>query len=192
MSRKDRFFYYSGIPPEDIERIRELVSFRARISIIGDLVQHPSAADAARRLYVFTGGRAPGGRQAPCEQAVRQYRTISAKVTFNTFYTEYDDYRALGVSHADSLICVYRRYHKRVGWLSEEDQVIPFDHWHAVALEIETGQAMVMRCNCCGSRKLLLQKGSMRGLHCVFCELIKANEKSSQIAERSVRRSRGL
>jgi hypothetical protein len=175
---------FAVLPVEQQTRIRELVSFRARILTISQLVPNPYAQQAARKLYEVTGGRAPGGTQSPCSQVLVIYRSLSNRVTLNALYNEFMDLRASGVLFEDSLICVYRRYRQRVGWLVDENQLVTFDHWHVVARELETRESRLVRCTCCSSRNLLTKHTSLRSLECVFCDLLEtASKKSTQRRE---------
>lgn len=177
---------FAVLPVEHISRIRELVSFRARISTITQLVPHQYADMAARKMYEVTGGRAPGGTQSPCRQVLVIYRSLSNKVTLNALYNEFMDLRSSGVVFEDSLICVYRHYRQRVGWAVDESQLITFDHWYVVALELETRESKLMRCSACGSRNLLSKHVSIRSLECIFCDLLEvAAKKAPQRREAS-------
>jgi hypothetical protein len=164
---------------EDIQTIRELVSFRARITTIAQLVPHQYAAKAARTMYQVSGGRAPGGSPSPCNQIlVTVYRSLTLKVTLNALYNEFLDMRIAGVGFEASLISVYRSYRKRVGWPSDENQTISFDHWCVVAWEIETRASRSMRCSVCSSRNLLT-KHTSAAIDCIFCDLLAASSKSA-------------
>jgi hypothetical protein len=172
---------FTTLPSEDTARIRELVSFRARISTIAVLVPHQYAQTAARQMYAVSDARAPGGTQSPCKQVLVIYRRLTARITLTALYNEFMDLRSLDVRFEDSVVCVYRKYRQRIGWFVDEDSLITFDHFFVVARELETRESKLIPCSCCGSRNLRTKHTSIVAFECVFCVLLEgANAKSTK------------
>ena len=160
-------------------RVRELVSYRARIATIIDLVATEYVELAARKMYEVAGQRPPGGTQSPCSQVLGVYRSLTNRLALNTMYNEFTDLRGGGFCFEDGLISAYRAYRKRIGWARDDGQVITFDHWYVVARELETSQSRLLRCSACGSRNLLTKHVSISSLDCVFCDLLESAVKKA-------------
>lgn len=179
-SRLKRETLVAVLPPEQITSIRELVSFRARPATIAQLVPHQYAEMAARRMYETSDLRAPGGTQPSCKQVVLMYRSLTYRANLNSLYTQFSDLRSAGVAFESALVVVYRLYRRKTAFGTDEKQLISFDHWYVVALEIETRESRLHRCASCGSRNLLTKHISVTSIDCVFCDLLAtANRKAA-------------
>jgi hypothetical protein len=173
-SRLKRETLVAVIPPEQITSIRELVSFRARPATIAQLVPHQYAEMVIRRIYETSALRPPGGTQPSCKQVILMYRSLTYRSNLNALYTQFSDLRGAGVSFESALVIVYRLYRRKAGFGIDEKQLISFDHWYVIALEIETRESRLHRCGACGSRNLLTKHISVTSIDCVFCDLLAA------------------
>lgn len=173
-SRHKRLTLVAMMPPEQITSIRELVSYKARPATIAQLVPHQYAEVTARRMYEASLLRAPGGASPSCKQVVLMFRNLTYRSNLNVLYTQFSDLRSAGVAFESALIVVYRLYRRKSGFGIDEKQLITFDQWYVVALEIETRESRLHRCSACGSRNLLTKHISVTSIDCVFCDLLAA------------------
>ncbi len=167
---------FSTYTAKNTERIRELVSYNARIDTIKVLMACPNVDLAARTLYAASGQRPPGGSKSTPRKLVNTYTSLSNRLDLNSMVSELYDLRGAGFKFEDAIITVYRAYRSRiqfvVGSVAKEDsKLINFDHFYALGLELETQASRLIRCTCCGSRSVLPPSVSAMSLRCVFCEI---------------------
>jgi hypothetical protein len=179
LKRETLFATYSS---KDADRIRELVSYRARIDTIKVLVPRRNIDLAARTLYEVTGQRPPGGSKSAARKLTNTYTSLANRVDLNVMVSELHDLRHAGFEFEDSLINVYRSYRARIPFAvgrssKDESKLITFDHFYSLALELETQSSRLIRCTSCGSRNVLPRNASATSLRCVFCEILTSAKK---------------
>ncbi len=74
MTIRTREMLFATMPPETVALIRELVSYRSRVSVIAHLVPESNAVDGARQIYGLSDVRAPGGQLSACNCVLDMYR----------------------------------------------------------------------------------------------------------------------
>lgn len=181
LKRETLFSTYS---PANTERIRELVSYGARIDTIKVLMACPNVDLAARTLYAATGQRPPGGSKSAPRKLANTYTSLSNRLDLNVMVSELVDLRHANFKFEDAIITVYRSYRSRIpcpvgGSAKEDSKLISFDHFYALALELETQASRLIRCTGCGSRNVLPPSVSAVSLRCVFCEIMTVAKKRS-------------
>ncbi len=165
----------------DIERLRLLVMYTARIDTIKALLPLPHIEAVARLLYEITpDSKPPRGAKAPVSRLIaKTYSNRASRLALNEMNNQFDDLRKLGFSFQDSIVSVYTTYarknHQTLCASQTSIPVIRFEHFYSIALDLEAKQSNLIRCTGCGSRNLLTRHLSSYSLQCVFCDISEAN-----------------
>lgn len=172
-----RQFPFALMAPADLERLRELVSYRARIDTIQGLVPSPHAESVARVMYELTSvSKPPRGAKAPVGRMIaKTYATKIFRLALNEMYTQFDDLRKAGFIFQDAVLFVYRTYARKNHHVVFAEEILPsvirFEHFYSMAIDLEAKNSNLVRCSCCGARNLLTKHLSSNSLSCIFCEI---------------------
>lgn len=186
-----REYPFATLPPGQSDLIRELLTYRAHIDTIKALFPHPHVEQVARTHYNLMPDRktARGATATIAFLLTKRYASMTSRLALNELFAQFDDLRKSGFSFQEALVFVYRSYYKKNHHLlaleSAPNVAIRFEHFYALALQLESRQATLLRCSCCGSRNLLSKHVSSQSLQCIFCKLtaISANsQKHIQVA----------
>lgn len=171
----------------EIDRLRLLISYRARIDTIKSLLPLPHIEAVARLLYEMTpDSKPPRGAKAPVGRMIaKTYANRASRLALNEMYNQFDDLRKSGFSFQDAVVFVYKVYARKNHHLVFVDHPLPsvirFEHFYSIALDLEAKQSNLIRCTSCGSRNLLTPNLSSYSLRCVFCDIAMSSRETSPL-----------
>lgn len=172
-----RHYPFATLPLGQSDLIRELVVYRAHVDTIKALLPHPHVEQVARTYYdLIPDKNTPRGSTPSIVYLLsKRYANMSARLALHELLSQFDDLRKSDFSFQESLIYIYRSYFKKNQVSLKIDSAptapIRFEHLYCIALELESRQATLFRCSCCGSRNLLTKHLSSHSLPCIFCKI---------------------
>jgi len=171
--------------PRQIQQIRDLVSFQARVDTIKALMPLPHVESVARQFYLSSADSVPPrGAKAPVSTLIlKTYAPRTSKLALNFMYNQFDDLQKAGFTFADSVLYVYKSYMQDHHHLAANSPTpfVKFEHFYSIASHLVTKNAVLQRCSTCGSRNFFLRNPSRYVSSCISCESIAAVSRAAPV-----------